>query len=244
MGLLDGKVAIVTGAASGLGAGCARRYVAEGAKVVLTDIREEAVRASASGTGGDALGLRHDVSSEDDWRRVIDETLSKHGTIDVLINNAAVYDRCSLAETDAATMERFFRVNQLGPFLGMKAVLDTMRRAGGGAIINMASVAGLSGYPDIFAYGTSKWTVRGMTRYAARDLGRYGIRVNAILPGVIETPMIAGVDDQIVASWLATMPLGRLGKPDDIASVAVFLGSDLSRYMTGADVVVDAGQVA
>jgi 3alpha(or 20beta)-hydroxysteroid dehydrogenase len=162
----------------------------------------------------------------------------------VLVNNGAIYGRQSLEETDSESMERFFRVNQLGPFLGMRAVVPLMKQQGGGSIINIASVAGLNGYPDIFGYGVSKWAVRGMTRYAARDLGAHNIRVNAILPGIIRTQMIAGVDPSIVDGWLATIPLRRIGQPSDVAAVALFLASDLSSYMSGADVVVDAGQVA
>jgi 3alpha(or 20beta)-hydroxysteroid dehydrogenase len=242
--MLEGKVALVTGAGNGMGAACARRFAAEGARVIVTDILEDAAAAVATDIGPNAISLKVDIASEADWSEAVNAGKAAFGHINVLVNNGAVYDRFSLQDTDVATMERFFRVNQLGPFLGMRAALEPMKAAGGGSIINIASVAGLNGYPEIFAYGVSKWAVRGMTRYAARDLGKYNIRVNAILPGVIRTNMIAGVDPDIVESWLATMPLGRLGIPDDVASAALFLASDLANYMTGSDLVVDAGQVA
>lgn len=244
MAMVEGKVALLTGAGNGMGAACARRFAAEGARVIVTDILEDAASRVAQDIGDRAISVKLDIASEADWNHAVEVGKDAFGDVTVLVNNGAVYDRYSLQETDAATMERFFRVNQLGPFLGMKAVLEPMKSAGGGSIINIASVAALNGYPDIFAYGVSKWAVRGMTRYAARDLGKFNIRVNAILPGVIETNMIAGVDREIVKSWLATMPLGRLGIPDDVASVALFLASDLAGYMTGTDLVVDAGQVA
>jgi 3alpha(or 20beta)-hydroxysteroid dehydrogenase len=241
--LLEGKIALITGAGNGIGAACARRMASEGASVVVTDIAEQDCAAVARTIEG-AMATKLDISSEGEWRLAIQASLERFGGLDILVNNGAIYDRQSLGGTDAATMERFFRVNQLGPFLGMRAVTEIMKKRGGGSIINIASVAALNGYPDIFAYGVSKWAVRGMTRYAARDLGAYNIRVNAILPGVIETRMIGGVDRAIVDTWLATIPLKRLGLPDEIASVAVFLGSNLAAYMSGSDVVVDAGQVA
>lgn len=244
MGLLDGKVALVTGAGSGIGAACAKRLAEEGARLIVSDIQEAKASDVAQSIGDSAISVHLDITQEENWRTVTALAMERFGRLDVLINNGAIYDRVSLEDTDARLMERFFRVNQLGPFLGMRAVLEPMKKQGGGSIINMASVGGLNGYPDIFAYGVSKWTVRGMTRYAARDLGKYNIRVNAILPGVIKTPMIAGVDSEIVNSWLATMPLGRLGEPSDIGAVALFLASDLAAYVTGADIVVDAGQVA
>jgi 3alpha(or 20beta)-hydroxysteroid dehydrogenase len=174
----------------------------------------------------------------------VDLTLSHFSRIDILINNAGIYDWKSLPDTDEAFFERMWRVNELGVFLGMKAVIEPMKLQGGGSIINVSSVGGMGGYPGIFAYATTKWAIRGMTKCAARDLGAFGIRVNTILPGVIDTNMIAKLPQETKAGWLSSMPLGRLGTPDDVAKVALFLASDASAYMTGTDVVVDAGMIA
>lgn len=244
MGSLSGKVAIVTGAANGQGAAAARLFVTAGAKVVISDIDAEAGAAVARDLGADALFQRHDVSSEGDWGRVVEMCTKHFGRLDVLMNNAAIYEWLPIEATDAATFERFWRVNQLGTFLGMRAAIGPMKRAGAGSIINVSSVGGLNGYPGIFAYATSKWAIRGMTKCAARDLGRHKIRVNTILPGVIQTKMIAHLPQETIDGWLKSMPLSRIGTPHDVAKVALFLASDESAYVTGTDIVVDAGMVA
>jgi 3alpha(or 20beta)-hydroxysteroid dehydrogenase len=242
--VLDGKVAIVTGAANGQGAAAARLFAKNGAKVVVADIAATAGKAVADELGPDGVFIEHDVSKADSWAMLIEETLKRFGKISVLVNNAAIYDWKSLPDTDEAFFERIWRVNQLGIFLGMKSVIAAMTQEGGGSIINISSVGGMGGYPGIFAYATSKWAIRGMTKCAARDLGQFGIRVNTILPGVIETKMIEHLPDETKAGWLSTMPLGRLGTPDDVAKVVLFLASDASAYMTGTDIVVDAGMIA
>lgn len=244
MGILDGKTALVTGAANGQGRATAEVFAREGASVVLTDIDVPAGESAAKQIGDRACFLQHDVSERSHWNRAVATALERHGRIDVLVNNAAVYDWMRIQETDEGQFERMWRVNALGVFLGMKSVLPAMERQGGGSIINVSSVGGLGGYPGIFAYATTKWAIRGMTKCAARDLGPLGIRVNTILPGVIDTKMIAHLPEETKQGWVASMPLGRIGKPEDVAKVALFLASDASAYMTGTDVVVDAGMVA
>lgn len=242
-GQLEGRVAIVTGGANGQGAAMARLFVAEGARVVVGDIDDTAGAALAKELGESALFLNLDIASRSDWEHVMESCLSKFGRLDILVNNAAIYDWLSFEDTTDEDFERFWRVNQLGTFIGMKVATEPLK-ATKGCIINMSSVGGAGGYPGILAYATSKWALRGMTKCAARDLGHYGIRVNAILPGVIDTAMVAHLPEETRQGWLASMPLGRLGVPEDVAKVALFLASDASAYMTGADMVVDAGMTA
>jgi 3alpha(or 20beta)-hydroxysteroid dehydrogenase len=242
-GVLEGRVAIVTGAARGQGEAIARIFAAEGAHVILGDVDESAGRAAAAQIGDRAIFERLDIAERADWERLVGGCLDRHGRLDVLVNNAAIYDWLTIEDTTDEVFERFFRVNQFGTFLGMKVAIEPMKKTKG-SIINIASVGGTGGYPGILAYATSKWAIRGMTKCAARDLGRYGIRVNSILPGVIETNMVAHLPAETKQGWLASMPLGRLGEPDDVARVALFLASDASSYMTGTDVVVDAGMIA
>jgi 3alpha(or 20beta)-hydroxysteroid dehydrogenase len=241
---LSGKVAIITGAAHGQGAAAARLFAQKGASVVVADVAVASGKAVAAELGNAGLFVEHDVSDRESWKNVLQRTLETFSNLDVLVNNAAIYDWQTLPDTDEMLFERMWRVNALGVFLGMKAAIEPMTRRGGGSIINVSSVGGMGGYPGIFAYATTKWAIRGMTKCAARDLGRFGIRVNTILPGVIETQMIAHLPKETKDRWLETMPLGRLGTPDDVARVAVFLASDASAYMTGTDIVVDAGMVA
>jgi 3alpha(or 20beta)-hydroxysteroid dehydrogenase len=244
MTALEGKVAMITGAANGQGAAAARLFVENGAKVMIADVAVAAAESLARELGKSARFVEHDVSKSASWLTAVDLTLSHFARIDILINNAGIYDWKSLPDTDEAFFERMWRVNELGVFLGMKAVIEPMKLQGGGSIINVSSVGGMGGYPGIFAYATTKWAIRGMTKCAARDLGAFGIRVNTILPGVINTNMIAKLPQETKAGWLSSMPLGRLGTPDDVAKVALFLASDASAYMTGTDVVVDAGMIA
>jgi len=242
--VLSGKVAIITGAANGQGAAAARLFVSNGAKVVVADVAIAPGSAVADELGDEGYFAQHDVTSSESWTGLVRGAMERFGRIDVLMNNAAIYDWKTLPDTDEVLYERMWRVNQLGVFLGMKAVIESMRREGGGSIINVSSIGGMGGYPGIFAYATTKWAIRGMTKCAARDLGSLGIRVNTILPGVIDTQMIAHLPKATKDGWLAAMPLGRIGTPNDVAQVAVFLASDASAYMTGAELVVDAGMAA
>lgn len=240
MGLLNGKVAIVTGAAGGQGEAEARQFVAEGAQVVMTDV-SDAARAVAEELGPQALFVQHDVASELDWDDVVQATVERFGRVDILVNNAAVYNPQALQDTSPADFERHMRVNQTGAFLGMRAVTAPMARCGGGSIVNIGSGLGLSGTSGNFAYAATKWALRGMTRCAARDLAPLNIRVNAVLPGLVRTTMLDAREPALIEQVAATLPIKRLGLPEEIAKMVLFIASDTSAYMTGAEIVVDGG---
>lgn len=237
---LEGKVAIVTGAARGQGADEARRFVAEGAKVVLTDLLPSGADVAAA-LGGAAHFVKHDVTSESDWRKVVEATLAKFGRIDILVNNAGIFTPAMLEDTTAESFDRHYRVNQYGPFLGMKAVLDAMKAAGGGSIVNISSVAGMRGFPGMIAYAGSKWALRGMTKCVAREVAPFRIRVNSIHPGLVDTPMLNDHDPEALKQFEAAVPLGRMATTADVVEIVVFLASDLSSNMTGAEIVTDGG---
>lgn len=239
MGQLDGKVAIITGAARGQGAAEAKLFAAEGAKVVITDILAEEGAATAAEIGPSALFIHHDVSSEEGWNDVVEKTLAAFGRIDILINNAAISRAFKLEDTDPELYDLIYRINQRGVYLGMRAVLPTMREAMSGCIINTASVAGFKGTSTLFAYAASKWAVRGMTKAAAMELARYKIRVNAILPGVIDTPILNENPDRMNEILIKSAPLRRLGSVDEIAAGALYLAT--AQFVTGTDFIVDGG---
>jgi 3alpha(or 20beta)-hydroxysteroid dehydrogenase len=241
MGRLDGLTAIVTGAARGQGEAEARLFAREGAKVVLTDILAEDGARVAADIGPAARFVAHDVSSPDGWTLVIAAAREAFGRIDILVNNAAIVRPLRLEDTDPELYERLFRVNQLGVYLGMRAVIEPMKAAGGGSIINIASVAGLKGAASLFAYASTKWAVRGMSKAAALELARYGIRVNTICPGVIDTPMNDGNSARMMEALVKTTPLRRMGEPWEIAEAAVYLASPAAGFVTGADLTVDGG---
>ncbi|GDY29767.1 glucose 1-dehydrogenase [Gandjariella thermophila] len=248
MGRLSGKVALITGAARGQGAAMARGYVAEGARVVLADIADDAGKQLADELG-DAARYQHlDVASEEDWAAAVRVTTDAFGRLDVLVNNAGILHFSSIVETTLADYERIIRVNQTGTFLGIRAAVPAMTEAGGGSIINLSSVEGLGGMPLLLAYTASKFAIRGMTKSAAMELGRHGIRVNSVHPGMIDTQMVrdaaGGGDDLDLSPIGQYIPLGRIGQPEDVAGVVVFLGSDESRYCTGAEFVADGGVTA
>ncbi|GLX97240.1 glucose 1-dehydrogenase [Herbidospora sp. NBRC 101105] len=239
MDRVAGKTAIVTGGAMGMGAATARRLAAEGANVVVADVDEDAARSLAAGLGPRVVAERLDVRSEEQWAEVVARTEERFGSVDVLVNNAGVADPAPLEEWDAARLRRTLDVNLVGVFNGVQAVVPAMRRAGGGSIVNIGSVGALQGVPRMSGYVVSKWAVRGLTKTAALELGVFGIRVNAVHPGQIRTPMTEGVvfDTRNVA-------LGRVGEPDDIAAIVLFFASDDSRFVTGAEVAGDGGQIA
>jgi 3alpha(or 20beta)-hydroxysteroid dehydrogenase len=253
-GRLAGKVAIVTGAARGTGEVVARRFVAEGARVLVADVLEEAGARVAHSLGEAACFQRVDVSEERDWARGVDEALRRFGRLDVLVNNAAVLHMAAIADTTPEDFLRVVRVNQLGTFLGVRAVVEPMRAAGGGSIVNVSSVDGLRGQNGVVAYASTKWAVRGITRVAALELGRFGIRVNAVCPEAGSPHMVApwmppGVDAEKVLphmqpalAYQRTRPLAEL--LDDVASVVLFLASDESRSCTGSDFACEGGNTA
>lgn len=239
MDRVAGKTAIVTGGAMGMGAATVRRLAAEGANVVVADVDEDAARSLAAGLGPRVVAERLDVRSEEQWAEVVVRTEERFGSVDVLVNNAGVADPAPLEQWDAARLRRTLDVNLVGVFNGVQAVVPAMRRAGGGSIVNIGSVGALQGVPRMSGYVVSKWGVRGLTKTAALELGVFGIRVNAVHPGQIRTPMTEGVvfDTRNVA-------LGRVGEPDDIAAIVLFFASDDSRFVTGAEVAGDGGQIA
>ncbi len=246
-GRLDGKVAIITGAARGQGEAEARLFAAEGAKVVLTDLLEEQGEAVAADIGDAALFVRHDITDEAGWADVVARTTERFGPPTVLVNNAGILRFNRFQHEDVDSFRKVLEVNLVGVFLGMHAVIEPMREAGGGSIVNISSIAGIVGTPGTSAYSTSKFGVTGMTKSAAIDLGPYGIRVNSVHPGSIDTPMIrdiGGIELPIDAfdAFVNRLPIKRLGTPADIAPMVVFLASDESGYCTGAEFVIDGGE--
>lgn len=245
MGRLDAKVAIVTGAASGLGAATARRFVAEGASVMLADLALDAAAAAADELGTAAGAIALDVTDEEQWPDVVDATVSAFGPPTVLVNCAGITGMTPL-EGPVADFRRMMDVNFFGTLLGIRAVIPSMRSAGGGSIVNLSSINGIAGAAATGAYVSSKFAVRGLTKTAALELGPAGIRVNSVHPGAIETPMTSeaslGFDPKPYLARLAT--LGRVGQPDEVAQLAIFLASDESSYCTGAEFVIDGGVLA
>jgi 3alpha(or 20beta)-hydroxysteroid dehydrogenase len=237
MNRLKGKVAIVTGAARGQGAAESRLFAAEGAQVVLTDVDEREGAQVAEEIGNAALFLRHDVTAAASWRSVVTTTRETFGRLDILLNNAGIYIPKPFQETDQNLLDMHYRVNVLGPFLGMKEVFPLMLESGGGAVINVASSAATRGYPCMLAYSSSKWMLRGLSRCAAIDLAESSIRVNGILPGLIDTGMLSGSKDYI--NYLASLPPSkRLGTAEEVAFAALYLASDEASYVTGAELAV------
>jgi 3alpha(or 20beta)-hydroxysteroid dehydrogenase len=247
MGRLSGKVAIITGAAQGMGEAHAKAFVAEGAKVILTDINEAGGSALARGLGNDALFIAQDVTSEAGWTAVVAEGEGRFGTVNVLVNNAGVLGK--IAETTDFSLEDYqsvCAVNQVGVYLGMRAVLPSMIKAGGGSIVNISSIAGLVaiyGAPNL-AYVASKFAVRGMTKQIAVEYGLRNIRCNSIHPGYIKTPMMAAATDEEGGEATKMIPLGRLADCSEVSNLAIFLASDESSYITGTEHVIDGGMTA
>ncbi|MFA6117588.1 MAG: glucose 1-dehydrogenase [Sphingomonas sp.] len=240
MDRLAGKVAIITGAAGGQGEAEARLFAAEGACVVLTDVQDKG-EGVARDIGGNVVFLKHDVSSEADWARVVAVTLERFGRIDILVNNAAMYDPKPMMETSLASFQQHFAVNAAGAMLGMQAVFAPMQAAGNGSIINIASISGTRKIPGQFAYAATKWALRGMTGCAAAEFGRAGIRVNAVMPGMIRTDMIAKHAAEDNARFEQMVPIGRAGESGEIAEIVAFLASDAASYINGAEIVADGG---
>jgi 3alpha(or 20beta)-hydroxysteroid dehydrogenase len=242
-GRLESKLAIVTGAARGQGAEMCRVFADAGAHVLLCDVLDAEGEAVASSIGESATYRHLDVTSEDEWRKVVDWCVDSLGDPTVLVNNAGIVRVAPLEEMSLDDYQAVVSVNQIGCFLGMRSIIEAMRRAGGGSIINMSSVAGLHGVKGVIAYSASKYAVRGMTRSAALELGADSIRVNSIHPGTIDTPMVntdefAHVDR---SAYFAAIPAGRIGQPGDVAMLALFLASDESGYCTGSEFIVDGG---
>ena len=240
MDRLAGKIILISGGARGQGAAEARLCVAEGARVVITDVLESEGRALAAQLGQSATFVRHDVTREEDWAAAV-RAAEALGGLHGMVNNAGIYQPRTLMDTDAALFERHMRVNQLGCFLGMKAVVPLMERSGSGSIVNISSVAGLRGSPGAIAYSATKWALRGMTKAAAIDLAPKKIRVNSVHPGPIDTDMLKVRTPEQNAERLQRVPMHRMGTADEVAQLVLFLLSDESGYITGAEVAIDGG---
>jgi len=251
MDRLEGRVALVSGAARGLGEAQARLFAAEGARVAICDLRDAEGEALA-GELGDAARYQHlDVTREDDWAAAVAATTAAFGRLDVLVNNAGIAEAAPLAEMTLESWQRVIAVNQTGVFLGMRAAVAPLTEAGGGSIVNVSSIDGLIGMDGILSYVASKWAVRGMTKTAARELGPRGIRVNSIHPGFVPTglavedeSLLAPIQGLISEHASRLAPLGRPGRPEEIARLALFLASDESSYSTGSEFVADGGLVS
>jgi 3(or 17)beta-hydroxysteroid dehydrogenase len=251
MGRVDGRVALITGAASGLGLADAKLLAREGARVVLTDVNDERGAAAAAGIGAAATFIRHDVSRAEEWQRVIAAVRERHGRLDILVNNAGVV---VLSTPESCTLEEFRFANAVmseGVFLGCKYALPLLKESDSGSIINMSSTASHVGYPIFFAYSAAKGAVRAMTKSIAAHCQSEGYRVrcNSIHAGAIETPMVQSAQGRanekpmdIAASGV--LPAGSLGAPDDVANLVLYLASDESRFVTGAEFVIDNGLLA
>jgi len=242
---LEGKVALISGGARGIGASAAERFIEEGAAVVIGDVLEEDGRRTAAELGDGCTFAPLDVTDLAAWEAVVAIAEETYGRLDVLVNNAGILRFGSIENMDPEDYRAIIEVNQLGVWLGMKAALPALKRAGGGSIINSSSVEGLGGMPYLSAYAASKFAVRGMTKSAALEFARYGIRVNSIHPGAIETPMVSGASENLGEVDLTPIgkmvPMQRLGQPHEIANLMLFLASDESSYATGAEFVCDGG---
>lgn len=244
---LAGKVAFISGGARGMGASEAQLFVEEGARVVISDVLDDEGEKTAKRLSPDGSLCRfvhHDVTSEEDWRKAVDFTLAAFGQLDVLVNNAGIFERGTVLDTSLAAYRRTIDINQVGVFLGMAAVAPHMTGRKTGSIINISSVAGLDGTPGFLAYGASKWAVRGMTRGVAKELAPFGVRVNSIHPGIIDTPMLQTFDaagEGVREAVRTRIPLGYEAEPIHVARLALYLASDESAYSTGSEFIVDGG---
>jgi 3alpha(or 20beta)-hydroxysteroid dehydrogenase len=252
MGRLDGKVALITGGARGMGEAHVTRFAAEGARVVFGDVLEDEgakLAAKLATEYGDAVRfVRMDVTRPGDWQTAVDTAVTAFGRLDVLVNNAGILRHRLIEEMTLEEFTQVLQVNLVGQWLGMKSVIAPMRAAGGGSIVNVSSTEGFVGATGLAAYSASKFGVRGLTKAAARELGDYGIRVNSIHPGAILTAM--SMDPEIVAAkagsaeaFFAALPLKRLGRTEEVPGLVVFLASDEASYCTGSEIVVDGGML-
>ncbi len=248
MGRLDGKVAIITGAASGQGALEAEMFAAEGAKVVATDIQEDLLKKvvdKVNKEGGDAIAIKLDVTSETEWQKVINKTVETYGALNILVNNAGVFIAGTAEEATLDTWNKVMNINAAGTFLGIKYAIPEMRKAGGGSIVNISSISGILGF-GAAAYNASKGAIRTLTKNVAADFAKDNIRVNSIHPGVVVTPMTDPLLEvpETRKSLEDMTPLPRLGEPKDIAYGALYLASDETSFMTGSELIIDGGVVA
>ncbi|QDW31122.1 glucose 1-dehydrogenase [Arthrobacter sp. KBS0702] len=239
MGRLDGKVALISGGARGIGAAIARRFVAEGAKAVVGDVLDDDGARLLAELGGGARYVHLDVTRPSDWDAAVKEAASAFGSLSILVNNAGIVNFGRIDAYPHEEWARIIDVNLTGVFNGIKAAVPALAKAGSASIINISSIAGLRGYEGLSGYTASKFGVRGLTKSAALDLGRDGIRVNSVHPGVIQTPMTEGMSFDT-----GHVPLHRIGQPTEVADLAVYLAGDESSFVTGAEFVIDGGETA
>ncbi len=246
---LENKVALISGGARGMGAVEAKLFAKEGAKVIIGDMLEEEgrkVEAEINETGGECVFVPLDVTNEDAWQRAVNEAVSRFGKLDILVNNAGIYRAHNVVETTAAEWDQVMDVNAKGVFLGTKHAIPAMRRAGGGSIVNISSVAGLVGSKQTTAYTASKGAVRLLTKSTAIQYASDGIRANSVHPGTIVTPMTEGflANETMLEDRINRTPLKRLGRPEDVAYGALYLASDEASFVTGSELVIDGGRTA
>ncbi|MGH3166231.1 MAG: glucose 1-dehydrogenase [Trebonia sp.] len=262
MGRLDGKVALITGGARGMGESHVRAFVAEGARVVFGDVLDDKGKDVASSLGDSCRYVHHDVTLESDWSSAVATVVDTFGRLDVLVNNAGILKFGRIVDMPFEDFRRVVEVNTFGQWLGIKSAIAPMREAGGGSIINISSIEGFAGAPGLSAYSASKFAVRGMTKSAAQELGRYGIRVNSVHPGAIFTDMIFEAAKSLEVGkgtdgggnekghqggadhyqrFMDSIPLARVGKAKDVTKLILYLASDESSYSTGSEFVVDGG---
>ncbi|TCN44180.1 3alpha(or 20beta)-hydroxysteroid dehydrogenase [Kribbella orskensis] len=247
MGRFDNKTVIVTGGALGMGASHARGFVEEGARVVIGDVLEEEGKAAADELGDRAIFVRLDVASEEDWAAAVAAAEDAFGPVSVLINNAGIPTGSGHAEliedTDVASWRRVIDVNLTGPFLGIRAVVPSMRKAGGGVIVNVGSALAMKCAPGLGSYVASKWGLRGLSKAAAVELGRYNIRVNSIHPAAVRTRLSAGPEAKALVEASKTWAIPRIAEPEEITRLALFVASDEASYSTGGEFVADGGEL-
>lgn len=243
MGRLNNKIAIITGGASGIGKMMTRRFQQEGATVIVADINEEALKKVSEQEN--THGMKLDVASENSWKTLLEKVMEQFGKIDILVNNAGITSEKPVAEIDYEDWEKLSKVNGFGAFLGLKHTIPYMEKQGAGSVVNLSSVTAQVGM-GLNAYSASKGSVRAISKAAATQYGKNGVRVNAVFPGVIETPMSKGLESSSEALQRinAMTPLSRLGKPEEVANAILFLASDEASFITGAELTIDGGYSA
>lgn len=245
MKLLENKVVIVTGGAQGLGAAHVRKLIEEGAKVVITDILIDKGEKLAQELGDKAIFVELDVTNADSWEKAINQAESAFGPVDILVNNAGIEIMKPFIDFTAEDLQKLLNVNLFGNFHGMQKVLPSMKKAGGGSIINISSLEGLRGTAGNSIYNASKFAATGLTKAVAQEYAEYNIRVHSVHPGAINTPGIEADDiKDTVQNYVKSIPMKRIGEPEEVANLVVFLASDKSSYSTGAEFIVDGGIMA
>jgi 3alpha(or 20beta)-hydroxysteroid dehydrogenase len=246
-GRLAGKVALITGGARGQGASEAGLFVREGAQVIITDVLDDVGAATAAELGSSCTYLHQDVTSQSQWTSVVASIVERFSHLDVLVNNAGIFNSGGVLDTTLAAYQRVVDINQTGVFLGIQAAGRVMVKQRSGSIVNISSIAGLQGSAGFFGYSATKWAVRGMTKSAAKEFAAYGVRVNSVHPGIIDTPMLETFDaisDRLRESIRSRIPIGRYAEAVEVAQMVLYLASDESSYSSGSEFVVDGGWMA